>query len=208
MARTKDLTSTELELTQRLQLLFPRGLPEDVLHRWNGASAEEITRLLLDALSVAPAPDWLRPHSTVTLQPFDGTINPARVEGLMRLMKIVDETEGFFAAFASAGARFCSELRLRCDEATEEKSLAMLPDRFGSPGDMAVAAWGMLMLLRRPECLAADNYLRVFDVDGHPRMLRVENYGDRRVVTVADAFAPIPAGSFVFHRAPALPSVN
>lgn len=40
------LTSTELELTQRMQTHFPRGLSPEVLHHWNSCQKEVLTKAL------------------------------------------------------------------------------------------------------------------------------------------------------------------
>jgi hypothetical protein len=46
------LTNTELELTQRIQMFFPRGIiPMEVLKEWNGCKKEIITKKILEFFS-------------------------------------------------------------------------------------------------------------------------------------------------------------
>src|SRR3989344_8520458 len=59
----KALSNAELELTQRIQMHFPRGaIPSEVLMRWNGCSVEILTARLAQVfkeIPVSPAPQPL-----------------------------------------------------------------------------------------------------------------------------------------------------
>jgi len=51
----KTLSNTELELTQKIQMHFPRGvISPDVLRQWNSCFAERITSRLIEAFSSEP----------------------------------------------------------------------------------------------------------------------------------------------------------
>ena len=55
MSDKANLTNAELELTQRIQMHFPRGIIySDVLKRFNGCSTETITKLCVEAFSKFP----------------------------------------------------------------------------------------------------------------------------------------------------------
>lgn len=54
----KTLSNAELELTQKMQMHFPRGvITVDVLKQWNGCSANLITERLVKMFSVGPEAD-------------------------------------------------------------------------------------------------------------------------------------------------------
>jgi len=66
MSDKARLTNAELELTQRIQLHFSRGvIPAEVLKKFNGCSAEIITKLCAEVFSKFPDPipepliEWL-----------------------------------------------------------------------------------------------------------------------------------------------------
>jgi hypothetical protein len=55
MNSDKTLSNTELELTQKIQMHFPRGvISAGVLKQWNGCKAEIITACLTEAFSKGP----------------------------------------------------------------------------------------------------------------------------------------------------------
>ncbi len=56
----KALNNAELELTQRIQMHFPRGISSEVLARWNGCPKEVITARLAEVFENEPVPDQVR----------------------------------------------------------------------------------------------------------------------------------------------------
>ncbi|MDO8604699.1 MAG: hypothetical protein Q7K40_04900 [bacterium] len=52
MSNKASLSNTELELTQRIQMFFPRGvIPTEILAQWNGCSGVDLTATILDTFS-------------------------------------------------------------------------------------------------------------------------------------------------------------
>lgn len=56
MKNDKALTPAELELTQKIQLHFPREIDPSIINRWNGLSAEVLQRTLHSVFSQFPGP--------------------------------------------------------------------------------------------------------------------------------------------------------
>lgn len=89
MSNKACLTNAELELTQRIQTHFPRGIMSvEVLQKWNGCSAEVITKRCIEAFEKFPKP-VLEP-----LLDFIGTVEiPATTEMFVARDKFVRNTD-------------------------------------------------------------------------------------------------------------------
>ncbi len=65
----KALTNSELELTQRIQMFWPRGeVSSEILKDWNGAKAELITERIREAFGRGPKLEQTEPES-IPVQP-------------------------------------------------------------------------------------------------------------------------------------------
>jgi len=54
MSNKTNLTNAELELTQKIQLHFPRGIDPDIVNVWNGQPKEVITAAAMEIFSRMP----------------------------------------------------------------------------------------------------------------------------------------------------------
>lgn len=93
----KTLSSAELELTQKMQMHFPKGvLTDEILRQWNGCSANLITDRLLKAFSVAPGINVIiKPEpileliGTVTVPAMnEGTVVKDYIDALRKKRKV------------------------------------------------------------------------------------------------------------------------
>ncbi|MEK7181127.1 MAG: hypothetical protein AAB738_02210 [Patescibacteria group bacterium] len=71
MSSDKALNPATLELTQRIQVLFPRDIDADVLQAWNGTPGEVISTRLRETFGKAPEP--AAPPEPQPLLDFVGT---------------------------------------------------------------------------------------------------------------------------------------
>lgn len=71
------LTNAELELTQRMQMHFPRGtLPQDILEYWNSCPKETLAQAVTDVFNKKPENQILRPlwfSEKIMFDACDGT---------------------------------------------------------------------------------------------------------------------------------------
>ena len=88
MNSDKALSSAELELTQKIQMHFPRGvIPAEELKKWNGCKTDFLTKYLVECLSKFPEPQ------AESLIQFIGTVAvPARAEKFVARDHFIVET--------------------------------------------------------------------------------------------------------------------
>lgn len=70
MGNKTNLTNAELELTQKIQLHFPRGIDPDIVNTWNGQPKEVITEAVMEVFGKLPQkPALLGPPSIIATIP-------------------------------------------------------------------------------------------------------------------------------------------
>jgi len=65
----KALSPAELELTQKIQLHFPRNIDNEILGAWNGCSKETLTAKLAEMFKQKPVVSLLDPIGTLIIAP-------------------------------------------------------------------------------------------------------------------------------------------
>ncbi len=113
----KTLSNTELELTQKIQMHFPRDVDPEIIKAWNGAKKEVIVSAIADVFGKMPQKS--------SILKFTGIVNiSATTEKFVaRDRFVIDTSDGALAKIWDLGDRFQEEFLDKIEEPIDKTSL-------------------------------------------------------------------------------------
>lgn len=120
MCNKTCLTNAELELTQKMQMHFPRGLDPEIVRAWNGCTKEVLIARLEEVFGKMPVN--IKPEK---LLEFIGTVTiPARTEKFVaRDRLIVDTSKKAKVKISFIGDNIKNNFLGKIEEPTDESTL-------------------------------------------------------------------------------------